>query len=520
MTPAQFEKYRQDTERRMSTMGPAKSTAGGKADDSDEDEINYEDDEDDIEKSKQMAKQRRKQEAHMAVYRQQMMKVTGESANPDMPRPTMQTSLSAPALNGAVANRQSIIGVGADDDDEDEEIPLAILAAHGFPSKNRPPTNRLSSIGTNPNLRASQIAPYPRPSSAMAEPVAGPSHSGGGGGGGPGGRLPPFARNLPKDPYFGAGLVRPSNRESFALGGGAPAPNVVPPQLHPGGLVGVIAQEERSRALRRGSPNLEGQMPLPPNVGHDPLMGVGMAQHTMYPNGGATYGMPGDPGQQMHMNQQMQFMQMQMQFMQMQMMAANQQGQAMGMHNPMATQSTGDLLHNPRHSMIALDMHQQPMPPMGMQPPAGMHGRTLSTPSNGSFMQPPAGYAPSIRIQGVGYAPSIAPSERSNVGLPGRYRPVSQAPQAFDINKRSSTMSGAITGWNEPANRKSPGLSIGAGAPGPAGTAPATTPRSSGNASDDDDEEGWEAMKAKRDKKKSIWRSKKSFGSELSAFIH
>jgi hypothetical protein len=39
------------------------------------------------------------------------------------------------------------------------------------------------------------------------------------------------------------------------------------------------------------------------------------------------------------------------------------------------------------------------------------------------------------------------------------------------------------------------------------------------NGSDDDDEEGWEAMKAKRDKKRSMWKTKKEFGGVLDA-IH
>jgi hypothetical protein len=60
-------------------------------------------------------------------------------------------------------------------------------------------------------------------------------------------------------------------------------------------------------------------------------------------------------------------------------------------------------------------------------------------------------------------------------------------------------MSGAITSWDQPA--KTP------------------TPPKSGSNSDDDDDAGWEAMKTKREKKKSLWKSKKSFGKELGAFI-
>jgi len=89
-----------------------------------------------------------------------------------------------------------------------------------------------------------------------------------------------------------------------------------------------------------------------------------------------------------------------------------------------------------------------------------------------------------------GYTPSIAPSERSNVGMPGRYRPVSQYPAD---KSRTSTMSGALQDWSE----KQPGLST------------VKAVKKSGNVSDEDDEEGWEAMRQKREKKKSMWKSKK-----------
>ena len=133
--------------------------------------------------------------------------------------------------------------------------------------------------------------------------------------------------------------------------------------------------------------------------------------------------------------------------------------------------------------------------------------RTMSMvqPSSGSWIPPMPGYAPSIRAQGEGYTPSIAPSERSNVGLPGRYRPVSQLP-SMEPMKRASTMTGALGGWDEPQQ------SVPAPSPSPAAK--------NGNESEEDDEEGWMAMKAKREKKKSVWKSKKGgFGKELSALI-
>jgi hypothetical protein len=52
------------------------------------------------------------------------------------------------------------------------------------------------------------------------------------------------------------------------------------------------------------------------------------------------------------------------------------------------------------------------------------------------------------------------------------------------------------------------------------GPAPAAQKSVSGNASDDDDEEGWQAMKEKREKKRSVWKSKKSFGADIGALIN
>lgn len=117
---------------------------------------------------------------------------------------------------------------------------------------------------------------------------------------------------------------------------------------------------------------------------------------------------------------------------------------------------------------------------------------TMLEPNAAPWMQNGSGsgglFAPSIHAQGNGYAPSIAPSERSNVGLPGRYRPVSQAPPVL----RATTMSGGMQeNWLE--NKKPLGATIRA-------------VQQSENVSDDDDEEAWAEMAKKREKKKSGWR--------------
>jgi len=491
MTPAEFERYRKDKERQDRERELTGAPSGKVGEDEDE-EDNYEDEEDDAEKARQQAKQRRKQEAHMSVYRQQMMKVTGESAgSAPSSRPSLQMSFSTPNLpNAAPGVGPSAVNT-SENSDEDEEIPLAILAAHGFPAKNRPP-NRLSTMGSNPNLRLSQQPSYQRPMSVVGD-AQGPGNP----------RLPAFARNLPKDPFVGAGLVRNPVRESLALGGGAPAPGQLGTAVPPGGLIGVIASEERNRAMRRGSPHVDGSSPMPGAAGFDPVAGI--PSHMMYPaNPSPPVLSPGDQAQ-IHMTQQMQqFMQMQMQFMQ---MVAGQNGNAPAMAGgPLTSPSVGNLnamggfapgLMGPdmRHSFVGNDsMLDLPFGRGETQ----MRTMSMVQPSSASWIQPtqPAGFAPSIRVQGGGYAPSIAPSERSNIGLPGRYRPVSHVPVAPATShlRKSSTMSGAIP---------QPSISV----------------TQSGSASDDDDEEGWEAMKAKREKKKSLWRAKKSIGDDLGVFI-
>lgn len=527
MTPAEFEQYRNDKVKQQRQDGEDK-------DDSDNEETNYDDDEDEREKTRQLAKQRLKQEAQMTVYRQQMMKVTGESnGGVAPPRPSLSVSMSTPNLPGVAVNENRHGGSNSpplDASDEDEEVPLAILAAHGFPNKNRPPT-RLSTMASNPNLRSSIVQPsYPaRPGSAAGDAQTT--------GAGARGSLPAFARRLPSDPFLGAGLVNQRPRESFALGGGSPAPfpsSVVPP----GGLVGVIANEERQRAMRRGSPAVDHvKNALPPNLqmpigsqGFDPMTMGGMPSNMMYPMGmpqQMPLMTPGDQAQIQMTQQMQQFMQMQMQFMQMMaMQGQSQQQMAMAMPMPMQmpmqmppqgpprpqghmpSQSMGSLPDVSRASFIGdpltMGMGMSPggstvVPPRG---DAQMRTMSMVQPSSASWIQPPQqvgpGYAPSIHVQGAGYAPSIAPSERSNIGLPNRYRPVSSINILDSTSSRTQTMSGAL-----------PTLSKLRGE---------TTVKPVAN-DEDDDEEGWEKMKEKREKKKSLWRTKKSIGADIGALI-
>ena len=498
MTPAQFEKYRKEQE-----MSNLKSSAVS-SEPSDDGSENGDDD-DEEERNKQLAIQRRKQEAHLAVYRQQMMKVTGEQPS-DLPsnansRPTLdRAAMSSPNLSNRVStnfnlNTEKPTQQGKTSDDEDEDVPLGILAAHGFPTKNRPPGS--STPGSSSHIRYTSET-YPPPPASVA---------GGSTIGGPRGNLPPFAKNLPQDPYFGAGLVNPSNRESLSFGnsntgsvyGGSQ------PKLPPGGLVGVIAGEEHARALRRGSPNASGGYSSPMPNGHMPQMPMGVMG--MPP--GVPIMSPGEEAQ-LQMSQQMtQMMQMQMQWMQQMMALQNgQSGQQLQENHQQQMMSNG-FLPPPQQLQRPISMMGSPAPATPGLLQVNQRSMSMMDPSMASQWSQignRASMGPTMMSGALptpGYTPSIAPSERSNVGMPTRYRPVSVAAADEHMNKssRASTFTvGTSQGWSQKQ-----------------GTASATVKmvnppsRKKGtNVSDDDDEKGWEEMKKKREKKKSTWKLKRT----------
>ncbi|KAL7270477.1 hypothetical protein RUND412_006819 [Rhizina undulata] len=537
MTPAQFERYRQEQDHKRLTGGLAV----------DDDSASESEGEDEIEKKMAAAKQRQKQEAHLAVYRQQMMKVTG--SQPDVSagvnsRPSSLGTLALP-YNTSMPHL-SISGPGSSgksSEEEDEEVPLAILMAHGFPNKNRPPT-RLSNASSQPNLRATAQAQDPR--------------------------LPPFARHLPADPYnIGASILNPSNRMSLAYGVGSDARSVaggsvsggsmyngMPPSPMPagmsgnmnGGLIGEIMRTEEMKAARKN----HAQYPPPPRApfqtdpfgrpaspgggllgmgggmqpggggnmmgggmgggmgpGHQGMgpghQGMGPGHQGMGPGhqgmmgmnnmgGGMNMGMGAAPRQdQTQMASQMQMMQMQMQWMQMQMQNPQQQQQMlqppmMGQrpNSMMSMSTTAGAFGNP----MMPNPHQRTMSLMDSQLPQLPFQQNTHAP-----------YAPSIgptQLGGMmpapqGYAPSIAPSERSTVGLPSRYRPVSYNP-AMNNGRTSTLTLGTAADWN----RKPPGSSHLKNSDGP-----------SAPAGDEDDDEGWEELEKKRQEKKEGWRRKK-----------
>ncbi|PWY64481.1 hypothetical protein BO70DRAFT_302942 [Aspergillus heteromorphus CBS 117.55] len=512
MTPSQFEHYRQQQELRRSNSHASKSENSAESD--------YEE-EDEVEKDREADRQRRKQEAHLSVYRQQMMKVTGQDSPAPALRPAMdRASKSAPNL----LHPGNISGSGKSSDgdgDEDEEIPLGILAAHGFPNRNRPPT-RLTPSNSIPNLRASFQQPYVSSPGSVAEHDVNNR-----------GSLPVFARNLPRDPYFGASLVNPSNRESLALGGGASVHGGPSPALPPGGLVGVIATEERARAMRRGSPNTQAMydfqagMSVPPaHPGGVPrpytMMNLSSANTAgMQPTVSAT------EQAQIQLSQQMtQMVQMQMQWMQQ--MIQIQGGQSNQLMLPGGTPPTLNANVNVRPSSMpsAGNINNAPGVYQSDQRTLSMLDPNASSRLNSTAMPYASGGLRPSTPAGKGYAPSIAPSERSNVGLAPRYRPVSTMQPEFG----STNASFMSKPWNDENPRSSVSVTTPAGShmsraaihPVTSDSRPVDTgkPNTGTEPDDEDDDEGWAEMMKKREDKRNNWKMKKetsSFGDLLNA---
>ncbi|KAM5451234.1 hypothetical protein MaudCBS49596_003939 [Microsporum audouinii] len=612
MTPAEFERYQQQQAQRP----PSEPSSD------EEDEVESEDDEDETEKRRQAAAQRQKQEAHLSVYRQQMMKITGEQKKASTTNDAAASSDSVTGLGAANPNRRSVLdpmeaannttastspgispglspGIGPSklspsEGEEDDDVPLGILAAHGFPHRNRPPSH-LAVSHSNPNLNAS----FQSGSASIAGMQDGQSKRS---------TLPVFARNLPKDPYYGSSLVNPSHRESLALGGGIPGVNLNtvnlgPPGLPPGGLVGVIASEERARAMRRGSPNAQGgyDMSTPqvhtnflapqPQMQMGGLLGqlqqhqqaqaglmsgmhnnglVGQAgtvnphnHHHPFPQAGSVGG-PADQTQMQVSQQMTNMMQMQMQWMQQMMQMQGAQGQA---PNPGLNASASSLLQPPNPSQRPFSMVSSPSQFRG--PPQVDH-RTLSmldpssanaawagghTPANrASFLMTPDMGGPSLGMA-PGYAPSVAPSERSNIGAASRYRPVSTiAPQANGAHRSSTFTATTLRPWAEErpaplvqsaANKSNTNLST--MTPSTTETTPTVRPVSSmfrrlspmlggssgrtsvagmpnsGPGDEDDDEQGWAEMMKNREKKKTGWKFRRHGGENsgsLGDYVH
>lgn len=423
------------------------------------DEEDYEDEEEAQERAAQEAIARRKKQ-QMDLARDHMRRATTAPGNINRPDSASEPfSMGFPSETSLQA-----------DEWEDEDIPLGILAQHGFPNKNQ---------GKAPAQPANAMPSYfpDRPASA-----------------GPGDNRastfrPVFARHLPDDPhasYIGGGLVRPTIRESMGFNNRGPASiagdsvhmnmgmGYPEPQLSQPSLVEQIHMRDMTKQKYTGGAStkkpsegpftgmLGAQMNPPVQSGPGTRMsmmpgmqgmgmGMGMGMNMM----GSPMGMPGMPGQMTYPMQQNDMMQMQ-QFQQMQQMLAAQQMQIQQMQmqqsqDPRMSMAFPSNMSDPRMSMAFPNqqmLHQQQDPRMSMAAPNFLNvpgaqrpisimpvgnqqtpqpPRPFSTPISGSMGTPPPLN---------GYTPSIAPSERSNIGLSARYRPVATHTDA----KSSSSM--------------------------------------------------------------------------------
>ena len=536
MTPAEFAEYKKHKE----NAPPEEDEKS----DSSSDAGDYEDD-DETERQKEAARQRKKQEAHLAVYRQQMMKVTGEQ--PELPqtqprRENLQrSSNSAPSLLGVMpfenkGGSSPEQGTAKSSEDEDEEIPLGVLQAHGFPNKNRPPVRVSHSSTSISRLDSTQT--YPQPGGATRND---PSSGGGGNL-----NLPVFAKNLPQDPYVGASLVNQPTRESLAMNPHSmhagsiqqhsPQPPPMAGNLPPGGLVGVIATEERAKALRRGSPNTRGtydpvpSLQLPHEMQQQQMVQQMMQQQQMQqyqqqPQQTQNQMSAGEQTQLQIANQMTQMMQMQMQWMQMMMQnggqapAGMQPPPGMGMQPPSGP-GTPQLPQQNFGQPNFLNTDPMARPgSMASNVSMGAHQRGMSNISRGPSPQHPSGmpnnmpFSSSQSVHGMqgpgpGYTPSIAPSERSTVGQPSRYRPVTPgATQNRDA--RTSTMSQNTV---QPALRGSRSKSRLRNEAATSILKPSikTVEKPKHNAQDDDDDdEGWAEMQRQRQARQNKWKQSK-----------
>ncbi|RYN40814.1 hypothetical protein AA0112_g2723 [Alternaria arborescens] len=481
MSQAEFREYQK---RQMNQPPPEESS----------DDEDYEDEEDAIKRREEEELMRRKnQQMHFA--REAMRRST---TAPGAPTDPGVDHMGFPSETSMKAEEW-----------EDEDVPLGILAQHGFPSQTR---NRFPSQPTN-----SMPSYIPdRPASAGAMSQRGVSQA----------NLPAFARHLPQDPYnsfIGGGLVRPTNRESMGFNGFARGPGSVAggsvagdmgmgpnmmyqdaglsqpslvdqiqmrdmsKQKYMGGasakkpqggpFTGVLGQQMNANGQLQNSTRMS-QMPMMNGMGGmnpmmNPMMGGQMPMQGM----GMGMGQMGYPMQQgneyMQQMQQMQQM-IAMQQMQLQMMQQQpQQDPRMSMAMP-NNGYAGSTMGSTMGGAGFLNVPNGQNRPMSFMSPNGNQQQQRSM----SFMGPHPGYTP-----------SIAPSERSNIGLSARYRPVVNQSDAVS-NGTSMTLQ-ASGGANQNRTGTIKGI-LKKGSPGPQMNAPQT----------DDADEDWGKMAARKNRSK------------------
>lgn len=509
------------------------------AEESSEDE--YEDEDDIIKKQQDQQREiRRRQQQSIARDHMRKSTAVGHPSNG-----------AIPPLSNGFPSETSLKA----DDWSDEDTPIGVLAQHGFPSKTRPPTQPSNPMPSY--FRSDSPGLIDRPASAGLLPPPGSGNRAS--------VLPPFARNLPADPYAAMsanGLVRQPPREPMPFGrpasvfnepitpGGYLPPDVAPQfaslvdQIHmrdmskqkytggasskqPAGgpftgalsnqmnVVGDKAGTRLSRMPQMGVPGMSPMMPM--MGGQMPMMGMNQMPFPMYQQQ--------DPlmMQQMYMAQmqQAQMQQMQMQAQQNAMFGQQPQfdprmsmfGGMPDNRMSMMPQQNGYL--NPQlqsNNLLGIGPPQQrPMSIMnvnmnGSQP--NLHAaRPYSTLGPPGMAQPGGFPSPQLGPHN-GYTPSIAPSERSNIGLSARYRPVvtGNGMGADTLSTVGSSMTLQASGGASNGNGKA--------VKGILKKVPQVTVRD-----DDDDDDGWGKLAARKNKYQNQPGAKNQDGDALAELV-
>ncbi|KAI1063402.1 hypothetical protein LB507_011661 [Fusarium sp. FIESC RH6] len=421
-----------------------------------EDKIDYEGVDEAELVRKQMA-QRKKQQAHLDNYRQRMMKST---KGPDLPAiPSHHSRKSSSwSMNSFKTFRghqeEATTQYGGDDDEDD--VPLAILQMQ-----------RRSGGRSDYGVQLQPGTDHRRQQSRSP--------------------LPAFANGLPQNPYAGAMNAQwPMNNQ----------------QLIPGGLVGVIASEERAKARRRVAPS-HGFQPLPDtnnafnwaSSSHKPPPIPGafnmpaMQPPMPYSRPQTPVAMPQMP--QVHPNNQMfNFIQAQTDFLR-SMATMNQQrgGRAWDQQSAMGMGMPGTMPNYTPSNYAPSNYASSNYAPSNY----AQSNYARSTYAKSTYAR--SNYAKSVHNRDTGYAPSVAPSERNTIGMPSRYRPVSKMSQQVRPEKETPRVS-TSSNWNRNRNTKADTAAI-----------------LEGDSTDSEDDEAfWRAKMAKRDRRRAMWIQENDLG--------
>ncbi|KAM0544571.1 hypothetical protein HYE67_001842 [Fusarium culmorum] len=415
---------------------------------------------DEVDLAKRQMTQRKRQQQHLDSYRQQMMKTTKGHELPHI-RSHSRISSTLSFTTTVRGHREDIPTQYGDEDEDEDDVPLAILQMKQRSGGREAPMHTIdgrSDYGLNIQ---------PAPGSRRQQPRS---------------PMPAFASKLPRDPF--AGNVKPS----WPMGN---------QQLIPGGLVGVIASEERAKARRRVPPS-HGFQPLP-DTNNAFNWGSSSCQPPSMPG---TYGMPmtqplmpsysrpqtpvaaPQPPPAPINHQMFNFLKAQTEFFR-NMATINQQRSGQPWDNFSSQQSV-----------------------MNGGVPSGMPGRAPSNYAPSNYA--PSNYAPSnyassnyarstyarsnyaksVHQRDERYSASVAPSERNTVGMPSRYRPVSKTAQPVHAERGGQAVARVSTSsdWNHNRNVRMD----------PRAILEADTTDS------DDDEASWRARKAKRDRRRAM----------------